>query len=221
MWLNRGFVTSLFVALPLLAGTAVAGEGQQSMPSQTAQATVQSLESLRETCVERGRQGAPIDQALNCGGSYTYWVEQPSTVKLNNDANILATALTKNNRFSTSERTLVSPAEPSVIQCSRWQQMRMSAPEGMGITVTISRCEDFNPVTVAQLCKDAVQDFCSDQYRQVACDKKSDSNCQAQQGSLCTLSPVKIFDGCALNTNEVTQQEPVQAKALGAQQEFR
>lgn len=174
-----------------------------------------SLAELRETCKQHRAPGSQIKEfkiRVECGGSYTFWQQQEGRYTLSNSAETIAKTNTKYGRFSTEEFVIDYPIGDSQGQCFNQKRMRMSGPEGFGIGVEISDCDDLIPENLKTVCQDELEEYCENNFvtaeekraiqDAISSSSSSSSSSSANQRvdleGTCVLSNEKIYDACTL-----------------------
>ena len=103
--------------------------------------TKTSLADLRQKCLDlREDTQKQFSIKVNCAGSYTVWESEAGETKLQNLVDYNATS-TKMGRFET-QRRVHSVEVDSSAQCKVWKKVRIGSPEGIGIPIAITDCDE-------------------------------------------------------------------------------
>lgn len=174
------------------------------------QSSAMSLQELREKCLEysQNQQYKEFKMKIECSGRYTYFEETKKTFSLSNEAKMNAQTTTKSGIFQTDEKEYLKETTPYQASCSVWEKKEMLAPEGMGVPVSITSCEQLTTEYVQNRCAEELKDYCEDNFvaRSAGKSTKSDTSGSSADGKdsvagMCSLSTVEVVDTCSMYTN--------------------
>lgn len=210
MSLRKIALSSILTAIPCFMGSLFAGENQQTGNQQTGtqqtqQRTVKTLDDLRAQCLSLRADGQikPFTVKIECNGDYSFWEEAKSRVTLENAGSMYTHSSTKGERFETRDSIFASEVASQTSTCSQYIKKEMRAPEGLGIPVVITDCEDLTAANVEARCRDEVRDYCEDQHVEQNDIAVKDCAGQAGSQSTCEKDSKSISGMCVLHSVEV------------------
>merc|ERR1711871_1629663 len=170
MIVNRSLLYSLFISIPTFLSPVFAQDTTPQPPKaeQAKEITKTSLDQLRQKCMDlrEDTQRKAFSIKINCAGSYTMWTGTAGQVTLPNSGQISAQTSTKMGRFETNRKTFSSEIPESTASCKAWTQIKISSPDGIGIPVDITECDELTPENVGILCEGVVYDYCENNAEQ-------------------------------------------------------
>lgn len=206
---KKSMLSSLCLVFPLLAFTASAGVDSQTTPD-----SMMSLDELRDKCLEYANNGQyrEFNMKLECSGKYSYSVEEKRTISLENQSRMDVQTTTKNGDYQTEGKVFSRASDPFQTSCSIWTKKVMTAPEGMGLPVTISSCDQLTTEYVQKRCAEEIVDYCNDNVvtaqqskGETLKDSSVSSSDQNAAAGMCVLSSEEVVDTCVLYTHDTTK----------------
>ena len=196
---KKKVLSSLCLVLPLLATNLTAGTGESAL----------SLGELKEKCLEysQNQQYREFKMKIECSGKYTYFEEAKKTLVLENESKMNAQSTTKSGLFQTEEKEYKKTLDPFQTSCSVWTKKEMTAPDGMGIPVSITSCEQLTAEFVQNRCSEELRDYCEDNFqaKAVSKDGKKEDSVSSSDAStaagMCSLTSVEVVDTCSMYNN--------------------
>ena len=104
-------------------------------------------------------------------------------------------------RFETQRRVHSVEVADSSAQCKVWKKVRIGSPEGIGIPIAITDCDELTPENVGRLCEGEVYDYCENNAAQSA---------ETQADGMCIREAVDEFSTCELEHTPKKEQKPTQ-----------
>lgn len=169
--------------------------------------STESLAKLRATCEQYRAPGSQIKAfkiRVECGGSYTFYDQEMGEYELPNSVSITAKASTKDGRYATEPFYSSTPTDTTGGQCRIWTRYRVSGPQGYGIGVDITDCEDLIPDNLAIICKDELEEYCEDNLRNRDNESSqettqlddNDDIAAADNEGMCTVVKEMVYNTC-------------------------
>ena len=175
---------------------------------ETSEISEAALGELRHKCMSlrENKQIKPFSIKVECSGSYTYWEEQKDEAKLTNKAEMQVQTSTKCGRFETERKDFNNlAAENYHVGCSSWNKKEMRAPEGFGIPVVISECDELTTENVQLLCKGELEDYCEDQYLTINEVQNILENHSSSDSSSSDQDPSKVLSASSSSDDDPTE----------------
>ncbi len=174
-----------------------------------AQADIHDIDSLRAKCneVASNAQMKKFDMKILCAGNYSRWEEVGGAYALPNKSQMFAQTSTKCNRFQTAEVSFAAELPRHQGTCGVYAKKVMRVPDGVGIPVAITDCNQLTHEYVEAVCQERLHQYCGDQF--VVGSSSSSSSSSTHQGeghaassssddATCVLDTVETVDTCSM-----------------------